>query len=270
MSDIDVKYLRDNGIPQLLENIAADIATQKPADPEQFLRDKFALGADDTGVMAGDDVKLHANSLDPSCATVLIAAAYARATVDYAEIDVEANMHMAAAFTAVNPYQKVPVLEHKGLTLYDSGAIARYLCHGKPALPLAARDRAKIDVQFEAIRGTALAEATAAAVECVFAPRRNRRPVDRTAVSAAVERFQAALATVVTTSFKHSVWVVGKDLSIADMALGAAAFTMHSVVGVDCFAADGPAKQWWAAMQAESCFVDGLRGFAAAAAQVRQ
>lgn len=268
MADIDVKYLRDKNIAQLLESIAADLATQKPSDPEQYLRDRFAV-ADAGGITQGEAVKIHASQLDPCCALVLIAAAYARASVDYAEVDIEANKHLSTEFTAINPFQKVPVMEHKGLVVNDSGAIVRYLCNGKPALPLAARERAKIDAAFESIRASSLADATTAATEAVFAPRRSRRPADPVAVGTAVQAVKDSLRVVAERFFKESEWMLGRSITVADLALAAVAFTMAQTVGQDCFT-DGPLKVWYDAMQKEAFFVESMRGFSAAAAQVRR
>jgi len=271
MAEVDVRYLRDKGIAHLLESIAADLAIQQPDNPEQYLRERFALSSSDPsqkGVAQGDTVTVHASSLDPCCSLVLLAAGYARVAVEYSEVDIDTNKHLTSAFTALNPFQKVPVLEHQGLVLGDSGAIARYLCHGRPALPLAPRDRARIDAAFEAVRNQLLPEVTAAAVEAVFAPRRSRRPVDQAALAATTQRVREVVTTITAAFFRDSVWVVGRTMSLADLALAAAAFTMANVVGQDVFT-DGAAKVWFDTMQRESFYTESLKGFAAAAAQAR-
>lgn len=270
MSEIDVKYLREKGIAQLLESIAADLAIQKPANPEQYLRERFALSTADTAARTGacETVKVHANSLDPNCSLALLAAGYARLAVDYEEVDLDANKHLTKAFTELNAFQKVPVLEHNGLVVSDSGAIVRYLCHGKPALPLAARERARIDSAFEAVRLQVLPEVTTAVVEAVFAPRRSRRPVDQAAVGASVQRVKDLVGTLNSTYFRESQWMVGKDITIADIALAAAAFTMLNVVGQNV-CTDAGSKTWFDAMQRETFYNEALKGYAAAAAQLR-
>lgn len=270
MTEIDVKYLRDKGIAQLLESIAADLALQKPTDPELYLRERFALAdASTQGVAPGDDLIVHSSNLDTSSAMVLIAAAYVRASVEYSEVDVETNKHLSVNYLAVSPFGKVPAIEHKGMVVTDGGAIVRYVCHGRPALPLASRDRARIDSAFEAVRTSLLPEVNAAAAEAVFAPRRNRRPVDRVALSAAVQRVRDVIATINETYFKDSVWVVSRSLTIADIALAACAFTMANVVGQDV-CTDGPIKAWFDAVQREPCYSEALKGFAATAAQLRR
>ena len=266
MAEVDVKYLRERGIAQLLESIAADLAIQKPANPEQYLRERFALSGGDTqGINQGDSVTVHASSLDPCCAMVLLAAGYARVSVDYSEVDIDTNKHLTSDFTNMNPFQKVPVLEHKGLVVTDSGAIVRYLCHGRPALPLAPRDRARFDAAFEAVRSNLLPEVTAAAVEAVFAPRRSRRPIDQAALSASVQKVRDVVATLNATYFREGNFVVGRSITVADIALAAAAFTMANVVGQDV-CNDGPIKSWFESIKRESFYSDSLKGFAAAAA----
>jgi glutathione S-transferase len=271
MAEVDVRYLRDKNVAHLLESIAADLAIQKPDNPEMYLRERFALSSSDPsqkGVGQGETVTIHANSLDPCCAMVLLAAGYARVAVEYSEVDIDTNKHLTSAFTELNPFQKVPVLEHQGLVVSDSGAIVRYLCHDRPALPRAPRDRARIDAAFEAIRNQLLPEVTASAVEAVFAPRRSRRPVDQAALAATVQRVREVVSTISAAFFRDSVWVIGRSLSLADIALAAAAFTMAGVVGEDVFT-DGPAKVWFDAIQREPFYNESLKGFAAAAAQAR-
>ena len=264
MADIDVKYLRDKGVPQLLEGIAADIASQKPADPEAFLRARFA-GGSAGGVSAGEEVKLYANQLDPGCAMALVAAAYARVAVVYSEVDVSKNQHITPEFGRLSPFHQVPVLDHNGVVLADAGAVTRYLCSGTPATPQGARERAKVDAAFEAIRTHVLPAATAAAQETVLLPARNHRPIDQHALQAHVESTRSALRTVATAYFKDSTWVVGKDFSLADIALAAVAFTMKNTVGVDCFG-EGSLKLWFDAVQREPSYAQGLKDYMAAAA----
>ena len=263
MADIDVKYLRDKGVPQLLEGLAADIATQKPADPEAFLRNRFSSAASG-GLSPGEDVKVYAYQLDPASSVALVAAAYARVAVDYQEVDVAANKHLAPEFARLNPFSQVPVLDHHGVVVSDLGAVVRYICGTTPALPVGGRDRAKVDAAFEAVRQHVLPSATAASQEAVLLPRRNHRPIDQMALQAHVEAVRESLRVLAGAFFKDSLWVTGKDFSIADLALAGVAFTMQSVVGVECFG-EGALKVWFDAVQRERCYTEGLKAYAAAA-----
>jgi hypothetical protein len=44
MTEVDVKYLREKNVPALLEKLAAEVVARKPADPEAFIREKYAVG----------------------------------------------------------------------------------------------------------------------------------------------------------------------------------------------------------------------------------
>ena len=265
MTDIDVAYLREKNVAQLLESLAADIVTQKPSDPEAFLRSRFSTG--EVGAIArGEECRLHCFTLDPSCALALIATSYARINLDYTEVDFDTQAQLTPQFSRVNAFQRVPVLEHQGVVLLEPGSICRYLCHTTAAYPSSTRDRAKTDAAFEAIRCYLLPDVTAAVYEKVLNPRRLRRPCDPLGVAQAVDKVKATLAAIGRQFFRESAWVVGREFSIADMALAACAFSMTQVVGELLVFNEGTLQTWWAAAQNERCVMDGLRGFANAAA----
>jgi glutathione S-transferase len=55
--------------------------------------------------------------------------------------------HLTAAFTAINPNQAVPVLEHDGMILTECSAILKYLAdlNGSPAYPADLKARAQVN-----------------------------------------------------------------------------------------------------------------------------
>ena len=266
MSDIDVKYLRDKGIPLLLESIAAELVTRKPSNPEAFLKEKFALG--ENALKRGENVKIYAKTLDPFCAVVLLAAGYAGANVEFVEVDADRGM-MPADFANVSPFLRVPIVEHAGVTISECGPACRYLCNGSPALPLASRERGKIEAAFELVHNVLLPQAAEAVREKVFSPQSNKRPVDQVSVTAAVDRFSQILASINDRCFKDGIWVVGKDMSVADMALAAAIFSVQNVVGMECLSDRvASVKVWHDTIQKEEFYRESLKAFSAAALRV--
>lgn len=266
MGDVDVKYLRDKNVPQLLERLAAEIVTKRPADPEAFLAERFALGSDGN-VRRGEAVKVYGISLDPATTAVLLAAGYAGVAVEYAEADPLRTG--SVDINVLNPFGRAPVLEYHGTTVLEAAAIVRFLCNGTNALPLRARFRVRIESAFEVVSANVLPLAVNAANVKYFEPRRKSRPADNTAVTAVVERFTESLVPLMSLYFKEGVWLVGTEASVADLCLGAAVFTIQHVVGVDAMRSDG-LKKWWDALQREPYFQTSLRGFAAVAAQAQR
>jgi len=63
------------------------------------------------------------------------------------------NQHRSAWFTKLNPFQRVPVLEHDGFVLTESVAILRYICAEFPVkpnwYPEEPKARAKVDEYLE-------------------------------------------------------------------------------------------------------------------------
>jgi glutathione S-transferase len=67
-------------------------------------------------------------------------------------IDMASRKHRGPDYLALNPYGRVPTLDHDGFILYESTAILRYLetIHPNPALiPPGAQDRALVDMHMK-------------------------------------------------------------------------------------------------------------------------
>ena len=266
MAEIDIKYLREKNVPTLMEKIAADIVARKPADPEAFLREKYAMG-DEGQPKRGDNARVFGVKLDPGTGTVLMACAYVGITPAMTEVDPSIA---TADFTTVSPLKRYPVLDHQGIVTVEVGAATRYIAHATGALPLAPRVRGGIESAFEVIQNSVNADATTAANERVFTPTRSARPVDHVAVSAAAERYKVNLAQLEAMYFKESEWVVGKEPSIADMSLASAIFTFQHVIGIDAVEGRPIIAKFWNAVQQQKFFSDSMKGFTAAAVAIQR
>jgi glutathione S-transferase len=80
--------------------------------------------------------KLHGHPISAFTRRVRIAFAEKGVDYDFAVVDLSTGQHRAAGYLAVNPYGRVPALDHDGFVLYESTAILRYLEALHPATPL--------------------------------------------------------------------------------------------------------------------------------------
>lgn len=266
MADIDVKYLREKGVPVLLESLAAEIVAKKPANPELFLKEKFSLG-DDGVIRKSEPVRVYGTALDVYTTIALLAAGYSRTPVEYIEVD---GVTPNPTFAQLSPFSRVPVLDNAGTVIVEAGPITRALCSRTAALPLAARENCRIDTAFETIMTNVVTDVARVLHERLFSPRQNNRPVDALNVAAAIEVTNARLQQVNShpSFFRDSHWVVGTELSIADIALAAAIFALQHTAGVNSVSGLERLQRWWTVMQQQEFFVESLRGFSAAALQL--
>lgn len=272
MSEIDTKYLRDKNVAALLESIAAEIVIQKPSDPEAFLRERFA-GESEELFKPNDAVSIFVKMLDPASVCALIACAYAKIPCQLQVTEVGEGLPIPSDFSAASPFGSTPALDHNGLGLVEVGSVLRYLCGRTPAFPSnATRLRAKIDAACDAVQNAVLSEAIVAVNERVFLPRKHQRPVDNMSVQASATKFRALLNQLQHSHsnlfFEESQWLVGQVPTIADFVLAGAIFSMHHVAGYDCVTGFEKLQKWWAAIQLEPYYQEGVKSFVAAAAKI--
>src|ERR1051326_4261463 len=77
-------------------------------------------------------MKLHVFPRSPNAIKVLASAHHLGLPFDLVVVDLMRGAQRSAAFTALNPNQKMPVLEDDGIVLWESNAITQYLASKKP------------------------------------------------------------------------------------------------------------------------------------------
>lgn len=94
-------------------------------------------------------LRLYYHPLSTYSRRVLIALMEKQIAHELMFVDMAARKHRDPAYLAVNPYGRVPTLDHDGFILYESTAILNYLeaIHPHPALvPPGAQQRALVDM----------------------------------------------------------------------------------------------------------------------------
>lgn len=89
-------------------------------------------------------LKLHVFPLSPRAFKVLFAAHQLGVDYELTYVDLGKGAQRAPGFAAINPNQRMPVLEEDGYVLWESNAIVEYLAAKADALPQGARERLAI------------------------------------------------------------------------------------------------------------------------------
>jgi glutathione S-transferase len=85
-------------------------------------------------------MKLHVAPPSPRAFKVLAVARYLGLEFELCPVDLLSGAQRTAEFTALNPNQKMPVLEEDGFVLWESNAIMQYLASKKPEAGLVHTD----------------------------------------------------------------------------------------------------------------------------------
>ena len=175
-----------------------------------------------------------------------------KAFTDFEQIplNVLAGEPRSAEHLARHPFGKVPVLDHDGLRLLETSAIARYLndvLPGKSLVPASVKDRARMDMVIGIVDsygyGSLLAGVAGFHLFPDFVGGKNEA-----ARAAGLEQGRKVLACAMQTK-ATSPFVAG-DLSLADLYLAPiAAYVAMTPDAPAVFAVDGFAD-WWARVQA--------------------
>lgn len=91
-------------------------------------------------------LKLHAFPLSPRGFKALVVAEHLGVPYEFVLCDLGKGDQKTAAYTAVNPNQKMPALEDGDFKLWESNAIIQYLATKKPGTLLPLDEQARADV----------------------------------------------------------------------------------------------------------------------------
>src|SRR5690242_18501736 len=97
-------------------------------------------------------LKLYYHPLSTYSRRVLVACIEKQVAYEAVVVDMAARKHRDPAYLALNPYGRVPTLDHDGFVLYESTAILGYLetIHPRPALvPEGVQQRALVDMHMK-------------------------------------------------------------------------------------------------------------------------
>jgi glutathione S-transferase len=168
-------------------------------------------------------MRLHVFPHSNNAIAVLATAYQCELSVEIVFVDLLKGAQKTPAFTALNPNQRMPVLEDDDFVLWESNAIAQYLAARCPASglwpwePQRQADVARWQFWQAAHWGPTCAVFTFERVVKRFA---GLGPADESAVARAAPEFRS-YARVLDAQLRRRRWVTGDGLTVADFALAA-------------------------------------------------
>lgn len=156
-----------------------------------------------------------------------------------------------AAYLALHPFGRVPALVHGGFTLYETGAIVRYIDRAFPGPALQPTDPQRL-ARMDQIMSVVDAYAYWPLVRQVFVHDVIRPHTGTTGDPVELEKGLASAATVLDALDALAAsdgWLVGPDLSLADFHLGAMiAYFAQSTRGLELLGTRPRLTAWWERM----------------------
>ncbi len=131
---------------------------------------------------------------------------------EFVLLDMAAGEHRQPNFLALNPMGKVPAIVDGDLTLWESGAILLYLADQYAPIPLTSVDRARLN------QWILFANATLGPGVFIESSREKEMP---------------KLMPPLETHLQQHDYVIGTDLTVADVALGSLLFFIPIMLQVD-------------------------------------
>lgn len=192
-------------------------------------------------------LKLHAMPLSPRGFKAVLVANHLAIDYEFVLCDLGKGDQKQPRFTAMNPNQRMPVLEDGDFSLWESNAIIQYLAAKKPEsglLPKDERDRADVtrwqfweSTTFDPACATLVYENAVKRLFGIGEP-------DPVEVEKGLAKFNAA-ARILNGHLKGRDYVAQNRLTVADFSLGSALVaTEMAHLPVD----DYPEMKRWAAM----------------------
>ena len=168
-------------------------------------------------------MKLYNHDYSPNAKRARVGAREAGVDVEMVQIDFAKGEHKAPAYVAKNPNGKVPTFEDSdGTVIWESPAILVYLAEKHPEKNLLPKD---IINRTDALRwmfwNASHLEAAIFTVgfERVIKPNLLKQPADEARVAVGLADFNR-FAPVLNAHLEGRDWIVGKQFTIADIAIG--------------------------------------------------
>jgi glutathione S-transferase len=167
-------------------------------------------------------MKLYVFPPSPRACKVLAVAHHLNLPFEQVMVNLLAGEQKKPEFLKLNPNARMPVLEDEGFVVWESNAVMQYLAEKKPGPLFPADPRTRIDVvrwqfwdaqHWDPVCATLLFENVVKGLFGGGAP-------DPVKVKEGQDKF-APLAKILDTHLASRQWLVGKDVTIADLGIAA-------------------------------------------------
>ena len=175
-------------------------------------------------------LKLHVFPISPRAFKVLLTVHHLGIDYEMRFVDLTKGEQKSPEFTALNPNQRMPVLEEDGFVLWESNAIVEYLASKRDGwLPREARDRVALTKWLYWDSNHWDPTCAIFIYERIIKPFLNLGEPSAHEIARGEEHFNR-LASVLNGQLEKHRFVMGNALSIADFSIGAP-LTMAERVG---------------------------------------
>lgn len=162
------------------------------------------------------------------------------------------------AYLARHPFARIPAMEHDGLRLYETGAIARYVDEAFPGPPLQPSD-VKLRARMNQVIGVADSYAYRSMVCGVYVERVSKpgrgEPTDEAKIAAGLKQARTCLHAV-SDIMSGQPWLAGPSLTLADLWLAPMIdYFVMTQEGMAVFDAFPELKAWWERMRAQPSMI---------------
>jgi glutathione S-transferase len=202
-------------------------------------------------------MKVYGNPFSGGTRLVLMALAEKKAEHELVILDFAKGDHKQPANVARQPFGKVPSIEHDGLTLFESRAIARYIDAAFPGpsfVPTDAKDRALVFQWVCVEQGEFYTTAHPLGFELVVKSMLGMGDPD----PARVESLRAAVApvfAVLDRALEGKSYLVGEQFSLADMVFMPDLELLHAAGEGARIAKFSNVARWWKTISARPAWL---------------
>jgi glutathione S-transferase len=193
-------------------------------------------------------MKLYGNPMSGGTRLVLTALAEKNVPHEFVLLDFRKGEHKQPAHVARQPFGKIPAIEHDGMTLFESRAIARYIgeafTSGTPIVPTDAKQRAIVDQWVNVEVAEFFPSAHPLAFELVVKPALGMGAPD----PAVVEKYRTGVApvfAVLDKALEGKKFLAGEQFSLADMVFMPDLELMHVGGEAERIGKFANVARWW-------------------------
>lgn len=176
---------------------------------------------------------------------------------DLVEIDMLGGAHHQPEWKKRHPFERVPVFEHNGFSIYESNAITHYIDDAFPGRRLAhphIHRRTRDQQIVEVINSYGYKRIVTDIVLRYFFAEESEGP-DMDAIAAAAPAAEHTLAAIQDLMLGSDPYLVGRDVSFSDLHLAPiVAYFVQFQEGTRAMTKLPRLAQWWLAMQQRPSF----------------
>jgi len=162
-------------------------------------------------------------------------------------VDLMKGEHFTSEFEVINPFKKVPVIDHNGFVLIESVGILRYICRTYNVAdhwyPKDSMKQARVDEYLEWQHANTRASCGLYYLYKVLWPKMNGKPVNEQRIAQQEKQINITLNLIENVWLKDKQFLCGDDISISDI-IAICEIEHTRMAGYDSFANRPILSEW--------------------------